>query len=195
MKLKSKNTDARVRIINTASELFYNQGYHATGINQIISESRISKNTFYYHFPSKEDLCISYLRARHCIWSGWLKDSINKFNNAEERFLSPFDFLEKWMQDCNFRGCAFLNIASEVPNLNTNIRREVIYHKNSLKSLLFELTKELKQSDKKYMNINADIVSNSYYVLFEGAIVASQNYGETWPIKAARENIKKIMNL
>ena len=195
MKLKSKKTDARERIMNKTLELFYNQGYLATGINQIISESGVSKNTFYYHFPSKEKLCIEYLRARHSIWSCWLKDRINEFNTPEERFLSPFDFLETWMKDCNFRGCAFLNIASEVPDLNTNIRREVIYHKNSLKYLLFELTKELKQSDKKYKNISVDTVGKYYYVIFEGAIVASQNYGEIWPIQAARENIKIIMNL
>jgi AcrR family transcriptional regulator len=194
MAYKSKEISPRDRIIKTALDLFYSQGYLATGINQIIAESGVSKNTFYYHFPSKEDLCVVYLRERHSIWSGWLKDKINKFDSPYDRFMAPMDFLEKWMQGCDYRGCAFLNIASEVPNLNTNIRREVIYSKNSLKALLLELTKELKRSDAKYKEIDEEFVSNSYYVIFEGAIVASQNYGEIWPVEAARKNIKKIVN-
>lgn len=108
--------------------------------------------------------------------------------------MAPLDFLEKWMQDCNYRGCAFLNIASEVPNLNSNIRREVIYHKNSLKALLLELTKELIRSNAKFANLDQELISNSYYIIFEGAIVASQNFGEIWPVEAAKGNIKKIVN-
>ncbi len=191
---KSKEISPRDRIINTALDLFYNQGYLATGINQIIAEAGVSKNTFYYHFPSKEDLCIAYLRERHSIWSGWLKDKINKFESPYDRFMAPLDFLEKCMQDCNYRGCAFLNIASEVPNLNSNIRREVIYHKNSLKSLLFELTKDLSNLNSNYAKLDQELVSNSYYVIFEGAIVASQNYGEIWPVEAAKGTIKTIVN-
>ncbi len=191
---KSKEISPRDRIVNTALDLFYNQGYLATGINQIIAEAGVSKNTFYYHFPSKEDLCIAYLRERHSIWSGWLKDKINKYDSPYDRFMAPLDFLEKWMQDCNYRGCAFLNIASEVPNLNSNIRREVIYHKNSLKALLLELTKELIRSNTKFNKLDEQLVGNSYYVIFEGAIVASQNFGEIWPVEAARGNIEQIVN-
>lgn len=194
MTTKSQEVSPRDRIIKTALDLFYSQGYLATGINQIIAESGVSKNTFYYHFPSKEDLCVAYLRARHDIWSGWLKDKINEFDSPYERFIAPMEFLHEWMQACNYRGCAFLNIASEVPNLNTNIRREVVYHKNSLNSLLKELTKELKRSDSKYSDIDEELIGNSYYVIFEGAIVSSQNFGEIWPVEAARKNIEKIVN-
>ncbi|MFT6754704.1 MAG: AcrR family transcriptional regulator, partial [Urechidicola sp.] len=44
------------RIIATASDLFYNQGYNQTGINQIISEAGVAKASLYQHFRSKEDI-------------------------------------------------------------------------------------------------------------------------------------------
>ena len=53
--------DTRKRIIDTASRLFYQQGYTATGINQIIEEADISKASLYQHFKSKEDLLLEYL--------------------------------------------------------------------------------------------------------------------------------------
>mgnify|MGYP002725585039 CR=1 FL=1 len=177
----------RERIIDTALRLFYEQGYLATGINQIISESQVAKATFYSHFASKEKLCVAYLQARHIIWMEWLKDSVEANTSTKERLQGVFVFLKEWMERCNFRGCAFLNIASEVPTLNNNIRDEVIKHKDDLKLYLRQLISLLKSSHKRYEDINIEADADMIYVLVEGAIVASQNYGQVWPIEAARK--------
>jgi AcrR family transcriptional regulator len=173
----------RERIIDTALHLFYEQGYLATGINQIISESQVAKATFYNHFPSKEKLCVAYLQARHIIWMEWLKNSVEVHTSAEECLQGVFVFLREWMERCNFRGCAFLNIASEVPTLNNKIRDEVISHKDDLKLYLKQLITLLKNTHKRYKDINIEADTDMIYVLVEGAIVASQNYGQVWPIE------------
>jgi AcrR family transcriptional regulator len=49
----------REHIINTAIELFLKYGYHATGVDRIISEAGVSKKTLYTHFRSKEELLIA----------------------------------------------------------------------------------------------------------------------------------------
>jgi len=56
------------RIIETASFLFYKNGYNLTGINEIISEASIAKATFYSHFKPKECICISYLRFKNSVF-------------------------------------------------------------------------------------------------------------------------------
>lgn len=60
--------DSRTRILNAAARLFYEQGYHITGINQVITEADVAKASFYHHLASKEDLCIAYLNQRHQDW-------------------------------------------------------------------------------------------------------------------------------
>lgn len=185
----------RERIIDTALRLFYEQGYLATGINQIISESQVAKATFYNQFSSKENLCVAYLQARHIIWMEWLKNSVEAHTSTEECLRGVFVFLREWMERCNFRGCAFLNIASEVPALNNKIRTEVIRHKDDLKLYLRQLISLLKSSHKRYKDINIEADADMIYVLVEGAIVASQNYGEVWPVDAAQKatcNLLKI---
>jgi TetR/AcrR family transcriptional repressor of lmrAB and yxaGH operons len=48
---------AREKILQTASELMEKQGYHGTGLNEIIQKSGAPKGSLYYYFPEgKEQL-------------------------------------------------------------------------------------------------------------------------------------------
>ncbi len=52
-------SSTREKIIATTCDLLELQGYHATGLNQIIGESGSPKGSLYYHFPGgKEELAI-----------------------------------------------------------------------------------------------------------------------------------------
>jgi TetR/AcrR family transcriptional regulator, lmrAB and yxaGH operons repressor len=48
-------TQARDQILETTCELLELQGYHATGLNQIIKESGSPKGSLYYYFPGGKD--------------------------------------------------------------------------------------------------------------------------------------------
>ena len=54
----------RDQLINTAQELFYREGYHATGIDRILAESGVAKMTLYKHFRSKDELIQAVLQSR-----------------------------------------------------------------------------------------------------------------------------------
>ena len=183
----------RERIIETALRLFYRQGYLATGINQIIAESNVAKATFYSHFPSKESLCVVYLQARHGIWMQWLKDSVEQHDSAKERLFGIFIFLKEWMTDCEFRGCAFLNIASEIPTINSEIRNEVVVHKDSLQRYVREIVSDMITEDQSLSHLDSQQTANMVYVLIEGAIASSQNYHDTWPITAAQDAVERLL--
>jgi AcrR family transcriptional regulator len=193
MKRDISTSEARQRIINTALELFYRQGYLATGINQIIAESGVSKNTFYYYFPSKDDLCVAYLQERHKIWMGWLLDHLNAKPTPYKKLLGLFDFLDTWLRKCDFRGCAFLNIATEVPDVNHRIRKEVILHKDEVRKLFHNLLSDLKKSGKKYSDIDVSLLSDFLYLIFEGTISSCQNYSDAKLVEKARKSVEIML--
>jgi len=193
MKRDASQSEARQRIINTALDVFYRQGYLATGINQVIAEAGVSKNTFYYYFPSKDDLCVAYLQERHKIWMGWLLDALNAHPAPYEKLTGLFDFLDKWLRECDFRGCAFLNIATEVPDINHRIRKEVIQHKDELRKLFHQLLSDLKKSEKTYAGIDVPLLSDFLYVLFEGTISSCQNYSDAKLVERARKSFEIML--
>ena len=187
-----KHLKPKHRILETALDLFYMQGYLATGINQIIQEASVSKASFYTHFKSKEDLCIAYLQLRHTRWSQWLENKINQFDSPLDRFMAPLLFLKEWLPKSDFRGCAFLNIASEITESDSGVRQEVIAAKSALRNVLVELTTDLQTQHSK---INVNFVANSYYLLFEGTISACQVYSDVWPIEQAYTTMKALVEL
>lgn len=56
-KKDSRNTKGR--IVNAAWELFYEQGYENTTIDEIVERSMTSKGSFYHYFDSKDALLSS----------------------------------------------------------------------------------------------------------------------------------------
>ena len=57
MKKNDKNT--RGKIINAAWDLFYEQGYDDTTVEEIVEESGTSKGSFYHYFSGKDALLSS----------------------------------------------------------------------------------------------------------------------------------------
>ena len=63
-KTKTRTSDARQRLIETAERLFYAEGIRAVGIDRIIAEAGVAKMTLYNHFASKDDLILAVLQYR-----------------------------------------------------------------------------------------------------------------------------------
>lgn len=119
---------ARQRILLTAHDLFYREGVRATGIDRIISESGVTKVTFYRHFPSKNDLIAAFLAYRHEQWLAWFNQSLERHVAEQGNVLSALTpCLAEWFNDPHYRGCAFINTAVELADMlpeSLNIARQ-----------------------------------------------------------------------
>lgn len=52
-----KSTDTKIKILDTAANLFSTHGFSATSIDDILTAVGITKGAFYYYFKSKDHLC------------------------------------------------------------------------------------------------------------------------------------------
>lgn len=185
MASKHHNTPEE-RVLDAAANLFYTQGYAATGVNQIISEANVARASFYQYFPSKKDLAVAYLRRRHTTWFQWLRARVDNEAEPEQRVYALFDFLADWLPESEYRGCAFLNMISESPTLGDEIQNVIRQHKSELRDYIRGLVCELELDDP-------EPIANAVHVLFEGAIVESQVMRDPWPVAAARKAVSRLL--
>ncbi|WP_020529883.1 TetR/AcrR family transcriptional regulator [Flexithrix dorotheae] len=185
-----KRSGVKERIIETASRLFYNEGYNQTGINQIIEEANVAKASMYQHFRSKEDIAVAYLERRHQIWMNNLFDFVSGQTDYKNKVLSSFEYLNSWLTEVGFRGCGFQNIITDLPKDHTKIKAQTLYHKNVLRKWIQDLVKE----DKQYSENEAEELGDEIMVLLEGAIMLSQIQKAAWPILKAKNVCQKLLN-
>lgn len=117
-------TGARQRILDAASELFYQNGIRATGINTIISHSGVAKATFFHHFPAKDGLVVAWLQQPASRWFDRIRATLDAGTESPaRRLLTFFDLLGEWFAQDDFRGCAFQNAAAETPEAAHPVRQ------------------------------------------------------------------------
>ncbi len=51
-----KKDERKKELIKIAYQLFLNNGYENTSVDEIIAKAKIAKGTYYYHFESKEQM-------------------------------------------------------------------------------------------------------------------------------------------
>lgn len=185
---------ARDKILEAASRLFAGQGYHATGVNQIIAEAGVSKATLFAHFPTKEDLGVAYLRAQDLADFAGVTSVVERVSDPRECLLALLDMMAGYMKQSGYRGCAFANMAAEFPDPENPMRKEVRRHDDNFRDLIIGVARRLKASDpRRYDGFNPEQFADTYYVLVEGALAASRHHHDIWPILTARDTVARLI--
>ncbi len=185
-----KHSEIKNRIIETASSLFYKNGYNATGINEIISEAGIAKATLYSHFKSKEDLCLAYLQFKEADFIRDIEAFTASRQKGKEQVLAIFDFLHLFFQTKNFNGCWCVKTVSEIPSNNATIRNEIQKQKTAFIQLI---TKLVKNNLDKMKSQDLHSLSRKIYLLYESAVSESHLHQSDWPIKETKNLCSKII--
>lgn len=186
-----KHSEVKNRIIETASSLFYKNGYNSTGINEIISEAGIAKATLYNHFKSKEDICLAYLQFKETSFIKGIEAFTSSKPKGRKQILSIFDFLELFFQTKDFNGCWCVKTVSEIPSNNVTIRNEIQKQKNAFIQFISKLVStNLEKIKSKELNS----LSLKIYLLYESAVSESHLHQSDWPIKETKNLCSKIID-
>ncbi|WP_426369412.1 TetR/AcrR family transcriptional regulator [Pseudocolwellia sp. HL-MZ7] len=133
-----KVNNKRTQLIDTALQLFYKQGIHAIGINEILATSGIAKKTLYNHFASKEALIQACVIERDKRFMAWFELQCSHANSATEFIEKLFDGLDDWINNRAlkigyFNGCFFVNTAAEYGETESEIYQLCMQHKLNIK--------------------------------------------------------------
>jgi AcrR family transcriptional regulator len=169
---------ARERILNTAAELFYREGIHATGVARIAEVAHVSIRTLYQHFASKNELVEAYLRCFDAERPIPAEAQARRADLApRERLLAIFEPLQ--IEDARtVRGCAFHNAAVEAAGTMPEVGRIVAEHKASFRDALIQAAREAGAREP-------EVLGRQLAVLYEGATALSTSYDDRSVVKEA----------
>ncbi len=184
-----KKLGVKDRIIETASRLFYFNGYNQTGINQIIEEANVAKASMYQHFRSKEDIAVAYLQRRHAAWMNALRESVADKADAKEKIYASFDYLKQWLKEVDYRGCGWQNIVTDLPEGQQKIKDQAVYHKGEVRTWIRELL------ETEYDGPQGLELADEVMVLLEGAIISAQIQRKDWPIDSGKRAVVKLLEV
>ena len=126
---------AKQRLLDAASELFYEEGVHIVGIHRVIERAGVAKATLYSVYGSKDELIRAYLTRQHMILLDYFNKQLAAYETPRERLLGVFDVLGQMFARPEFRGCAFMNARAEgIPN--RSIEEPADAYRASVRSLL-----------------------------------------------------------
>lgn len=160
-----KGEKSKEYIIQCAAELFWKNGYSATGINDILNAAGLSKGSFYFYFESKKHLAASvadyFYKTR--------MDYISKIasNKKWPEFADKIskNLIERAEKKMSY-GCPFATLGAEIAFLEPDIALKY-----------YEPIKQLTAIFKEVLLItglheeSAEIVAQRAMAIYEGYLL------------------------
>ncbi|OLF07667.1 TetR/AcrR family transcriptional regulator [Actinophytocola xanthii] len=122
-------SEARSRLLTTATRLFYAEGLHAVGIDRIVAEAKVTRATLYRHFPSKDELVVAYLQAVAQADREGVDTALAAGLPAADTLRAIASSIAEGIRSARFRGCAFLNAVAEYPDAAHPVHQAVLAHR------------------------------------------------------------------
>lgn len=159
----------REKLIQAGHEIFYREGFLAVGLDRLLGEVGCSKQTFYNHFDSKDDLIVAVIDEHHHWWGSELRDRIQRAAGPDPRgqILAIFDVMSEILNQPEYRGCIFINAAVEFPQPHHPAHRSARRAKADGVALLTDLARQGGATDPVSFAQQVDMI-------IEGALVTRQ---------------------
>ena len=177
----------RDRLLAAAAQLFHESGIQATGVESLIEAAGVAKATFYRHFPSKEDLVVTWLNDER---TNWFKDVRTV---AEERAASPagviplvFETAAEWFEAEGHRGCPYLNVAVEITDPDHPALRVVRAFLDHMQEQLTSVAAAAGLPEPK-------AAGSQLQILLAGAISQSLAHHSAEPFRFAQEAATRLI--
>jgi TetR/AcrR family transcriptional regulator, lmrAB and yxaGH operons repressor len=117
--------DARRRMVQTMGRLMQRQGFHATGLNQVLAESGAPRGSMYHHFPAgKEQLAAEAVTASGAFLAAVIETTLASKETAGTAIRAVIDGMAAGVERSSFeQGCPIATVALETASDSEVIRQ------------------------------------------------------------------------
>jgi AcrR family transcriptional regulator len=161
--LDRRPSEARTRLLATASGIFYAEGIHSVGVDRILAEAQVTRATFYRHFPGKEDLVLAYLREADRAIRGQVDAATARGLPPSDTLRAASESIAQGIRSPGFRGCAFLNAVAEYSDPDHPVHKAVLAHRQWFLGAVTDMLARVREE-------SAEPAARHYVMLRDGAM-------------------------
>ena len=182
-----RSEENRQRLIAQGVELLSVQGYHGTGIQQVLDAVNVPKGSFYNYFKSKEDFAAEVIRSYTDADLAPLEELLKTPGidglTALKRFFEAF--IAAAEADGYRKGCLLGNMAAEASEVGEIVAAAL---RASVQRVHDRLTKCLQQAQTEgtiRQDIPADTLADLLLDTFEGSLLHMKVAKSVAPVREA----------
>jgi AcrR family transcriptional regulator len=176
-------------ILDQAQRLFWDGGFHATGVDAVMADTGISKRTLYKYFPSKEHLIEAVLDQYASAVDGALfEPAFARCADPREQILAIFDVRREMMNAGNCQGCLAIKAGQEYVGKHAGIEARSRDSSVYIEGRFVELCRAGGLAD-------ADEIGRQVNLVFQGAVMTSQMRRDTVVFDAAKVAVRRLIGL
>lgn len=180
---RSKEFEESV-VLQKAMELFWQQGYEKTSLNDLVEHMGIHRRSLYDTFGDKHTL---FLKAIDC-FSEFTKNRLNlgvlHAKTAKQAIQFIFDFMIEESGDKSL-GCLFVNAATELAARDKEVEEKIKKAFMGLEHLIAECIRKGQQAGEIRCDYDAEFLAENLHNALLGIRVLART-------SASREKMKRI---
>jgi len=182
----------RDHILDTTCDLLEKQGYHATGLNQIVEESGAPKGSLYYYFPDgKEGLTAEAIERAGAAVRERIRASLAEIEDAPEAVRSFILTVAGHVEASGWRaGGPITTVAMETATSSERLSEAC---RQAYQSWVAAFEEKLLLNH--YPPQTAAPLATLIIASMEGAIVLSRTYRSTAPLQHIAAELHRLLVL
>ncbi|UAL28525.1 TetR/AcrR family transcriptional regulator [Nocardioides rotundus] len=174
------------RLLDAADTLFVQQGIRAVGIDAVLRSAGVARASLYQTYGSKDGLVAAYLRRCDERDRAAYEAARADVGDPAEEILLVFDLAAANAPRHNFRGCLYLNVATEFPDHEHPVYAVIEAHRAWLASVWRSALERVGVSDPE--GTLAELT-----VIYDGGLAGSKVARSTGPIESARKLARRCL--
>jgi TetR/AcrR family transcriptional regulator, transcriptional repressor for nem operon len=172
----STKVTTKAALVDAGTRLILEQGYHQTGIQDVLQAAGVPKGSFYYYFPSKEAfgqaVIAQFAEAYLVRLEQYLGDTtarpLTRLRRHQEDLLARFE-----RRGCR-GGCLIGNLSQELADQHPRLRTQLDAVLTSWRARYAQLFREAQAVGDLRADRDPEALADFYLDSFEGALLRAK---------------------
>jgi TetR/AcrR family transcriptional regulator, transcriptional repressor for nem operon len=184
----------RERILDAAMYLFWENGYHGTGMAEVLKRARARSGSFYYFFESKETVLEAVLdRYLESLEKVILEPAFARHRDPIQRIFAILSGYRKRVIGTEFQyGCPLGRLALEIDPLQRRARRKLAANFDAWCGAIKRCLDDARE--RLPANLNPNEVSRFVLTVMEGAVMQSRVAASIDPFDASVNQLRRYFD-